>query len=349
VVFTSNLPRLNYFKKEGKIKVIRFPAFDLIPNYPFPKFWHPVFWRQLNSLRKDNFDIIVSRIRFFPTSLLALCFAKIKKIPWIHIEHSSDFVSLESRWKSFLAKIYDKVMGKAVFQFSDLNISISGAVKRFVNKFDSRYSPVIYRGLEIKKDLTKTSLESQIKTAIKDKIVIVTVARLYKWKGVSVGVEAIKKIPLKWKNKIVYVVVGDGEDRERLEERAAGEKNVYFAGALSRKEVLLLLEKTEIYLHTSSPGGGLSTSLLEAMHKKCAVVASPREGADEVLKEGNGILLRKNFDADDMAQKVEILCKDDTMRKKLAKNAQETIKERFSWEKSLQEYREIFSQIIKKS
>jgi GalNAc-alpha-(1->4)-GalNAc-alpha-(1->3)-diNAcBac-PP-undecaprenol alpha-1,4-N-acetyl-D-galactosaminyltransferase len=240
-------------------------------------------------------------------------------------------------------------MGKAVFQFSDLNISISGAVKRFVNKFDSRYSPVIYRGLEIKKDLTKTSLESQIKTAIKDKIVIVTVARLYKWKGVSVGVEAIKKIPLKWKNKIVYVVVGDGEDRERLEERAAGEKNVYFAGALSRKEVLLLLEKTEIYLHTSSPGGGLSTSLLEAMHKKCAVVASPREGADEVLKEGNGILLRKNFDADDMAQKVEILCKDDTMRKKLAKNAQETIKERFSWEKSLQEYREIFSQIIKKS
>ncbi|MFW5884967.1 MAG: glycosyltransferase family 4 protein [Patescibacteria group bacterium] len=347
VVFTSNLPRLDYYRKEREVKVIRFPAFELISNYPFPKFWHFVFWRQLNALRREDFDIVVSRIRFFPTSLIALFFAKIKKIPWVHIEHSSDFVSLESGWKSFLSRIYDKIIGRTVFRCSDLNISISEAVKKFVNKFDSRHSPVVYRGLDLSEESAGETALSQMEDEIENKILIVTVARLYKWKGVNRGMEAVKKLPSKWKEKVVYVVIGDGEDREILKKKADGEGNIHFTGFLPRKETLSFLERADIYLHTSFPGGGLSTSLLEAMRKKCAVVASPREGADEVLDEDNGFLLKQNFSAGDMAQKVEFLCKDDTIRKKFAENAQKTIKERFNWDKSIQEYKKIFNQIRK--
>ena len=98
----------------------------------------------------QNPDIIVSRTRFFLTSLLALLYVKIKKKKLIHIEHGSDYVQLSSQFKTNIAKIYDWTFGLLVFRFSNQNIAISQAVKKFILKFDQRSMPVIYRGLETK-------------------------------------------------------------------------------------------------------------------------------------------------------------------------------------------------------
>jgi len=73
------------------------PAFDIIPNFPVPKFWKKSFWqilRLVSSQCKNNQTIIQTHTRFFLSSLLGGIFAKYHKIKWVHIEHGSDYVKL---------------------------------------------------------------------------------------------------------------------------------------------------------------------------------------------------------------------------------------------------------------
>lgn len=37
-------------EREGLVEVIRYPAWQIVANYPIPKFWQSLFWRQLRSL-----------------------------------------------------------------------------------------------------------------------------------------------------------------------------------------------------------------------------------------------------------------------------------------------------------
>ena len=150
VVFAPHLPETSAIEEMiyNRVKIIRYPAFEIIPNYPVPKFWKPLFWSQITGLFHSDFDIVISRTRFFLSSLLALIYAKLTGTRWVHIEHGSDFVKLSSPFKSAIAKIYDHTFGRMIFRCADQNISISRAVQRFIRRFDKRKSPVIYRGID---------------------------------------------------------------------------------------------------------------------------------------------------------------------------------------------------------
>jgi len=86
-VFTPRLPK-NAPENEiryGNVKIMRFPAFEIISNYPLPKFWTKKYRDLKKEIKKEKYDIVISRTRFFNTSLLALIYSKTKKTKWIHI------------------------------------------------------------------------------------------------------------------------------------------------------------------------------------------------------------------------------------------------------------------------
>lgn len=326
----------------GKVEIIRFPAFEIISNYPVPKFWLPKFWKLFFNLFKNDYDIVISRTRFFLTSFLALLYAKIKRKKWIHIEHGSDFVQLSSKFKTWMAKIYDYTFGRMIFKFSDLNISISKAVQKFVYKFDKRESPVIYRGIDFE-TIESIKPAQDIKEKYKEKTIISFVGRLYKWKGVENSIKAVKNLPEETKQKIIFLIVGDGEDFGRLENMIVENDPIIMLGNLPREKAIGILKISDIYLHSSLPGGGLSTSLLEAMTCSCAVIATPNEGADEVIENNkNGLLIadsKENF----IAKKIKkVLLNFNTSH---GIEANKNIIYRFSWQNSITKYQNIFKKI----
>jgi glycosyltransferase involved in cell wall biosynthesis len=347
-IFTPHIPQ-NSPEKEilhNKVEVVRFPAFEIIPNYPLPKFWNLKFWKLFSNLFKNSFDLVISRTRFFNTSLIALIYSKTKGVKWIHIEHGSDFVQLSSKLNSLIAKFYDHTFGRIVFKYSDLNISISKAVQNFVYKFDKRISPVIYRGLEIEK-IEKIKPDLKLKNKYKDKIIISFVGRLYKWKGVQNSLEAIKNLSNKDKAKIVFLIIGDGEDYSKLKEITSKETSIKMLGSIDRKKALSILKISDIYIHSAYPGGGLSTSLLEAMLFDCSVIATPSEGADEVIKnKENGILIN-NSDSKKIKGEITRLLENNSLRKKLSKNSNAYIKNNFNWNNSIEKYEKVFRKITK--
>jgi glycosyltransferase involved in cell wall biosynthesis len=272
---------------------------------------------------------------------LALTYAKIKKVNWIHIEHGSDFVQLSSKIKTFFAKIYDYTFGFLIFNLSNQNISISEAVQKFVQKFNKRNSPIIYRGLNFEA-IDKIRPNIAIKEKFKDKVMISFVGRLYKWKGVENSILAIKSLPEELKKKIVFLIIGDGEDFTHLEKITGSEKSILMLGKMTRENTIGILKISDIYLHSAYSGGGLSTSLLEAMYCSCAIIATPNEGANEIVENTkNGILIEKS-DAKLIKKAIINLINNLEIRKNIGINAKLKILNHFTWEESITKYAEIF-------
>lgn len=344
-VFAPQLPKDSQEEENQgiQIKITRFPAFEIISNYPLPKFWAHNFWKSFRALWKYRPDIVISRTRFFPTSLLALIYARLRNIPLVHIEHGSDFVRLSSPSKTFLARLYDHLFGRIIFRYSDINISISQAVKKFVGRFDSRESPVIYRGINFK-ILDKIPRDSGVQTKYSEKIIMVTAARLYKWKGIENTIEAIRLLPEAIRSKICFFIIGNGEDFRRLERMIDG-LPIVMLGELGRSNVISILKASDIYIHSSLPGGGLSTSLLEAMYCECAVVATPNEGAEEIIRHKENGLLIKNSEPKSIHDAIISLTNSQDIRTQLSRRAKRDIQGMFDWGKSIERYRNIFEYI----
>lgn len=341
IIFTPLLPEgspLDESPQPG-VRIIRYPAFEIIANFPAPKFWQPVFWRQLSSLSAENFDFVISRTRFFLSSLLALTFAKYRKLPLVHIEHGSDFVQLSSRLKTFVAKIYDLIIGKLIFRSSTITISISEAVKRFVARFDDRPSPVIYRGIDFAA-LDTAPADEALRQKYAGKIILSTVARLYHWKGIATSIEAIRQLPDDLRAKIVFLIVGDGEDFDRLQTLSAG-LPIIMLGRRKNEEAIGILKSTDIYLHSSFPGGGLSTSLLEALACGAAVIATRNEGAEEVVEHDRNGMLVETPNPELFRTAIETLANDPTRRNRYGQSARQSVRERFTWKKTAEQYLKI--------
>lgn len=346
-VFTPQLPKDAPFSesKFRKTKIIRFPAFEIVANYPLPKFWSPAFWKLFQGLFRKDFDFILAETRFFFTSLMALAYARIKKKKWVNIEHGSAFVRVSRGGVSALAKLYDLTFGRMVLRLSDANISISQAVRKFIGRFDHRNSSVIYRGLDLER-IENTFADQKLKDKYRDKLIISFVGRLYKWKGVANSITAIKNLPPEIKEKVIFIVAGYGEDYARLKKMA--DESIIFLGHTSNERSIGLLKVSDIYIHSAYPGGGLSTSLLEAMYCYCAVIATKNEGADEVIKnKKNGLLIEKS-DPDLIQEKIVELYENIEDRQRYARKAQQVIRESFDWNSNAEKYIKYFEEILKK-
>ncbi len=199
-IFAPNIP--NSKEKEiihNRVKVLRYPAFELVSNWPVPKFWTVKFWKMYSKLYKEDFDITMTRTRFFTNSFLGLFFSKFrfKQTKLIHVEHGSEFVKLESKFKSFLAYTYDMIFGRLIFLMSDKTIAISKTVQDFIyqNFLNEKKHEVqiIKRGVDFE-IYKKTKADLNLKKKFKDKIIMGFVGRLYKWKGVENSIDAYKRL-----------------------------------------------------------------------------------------------------------------------------------------------------------
>lgn len=346
-VFAPRLPGYAEHNSGFDIRIVYYPAREIIPNFPVPAFWRPAFWRAWRSLKDRRYTCVFSRTRFFPISLLALLFAKQAKTPWIHVEHGSAFVKVGNPLVNIFARLYDETLGRLVLTSSNAVVAISRAVQQFVRRWRHGDVPVIYRGLNLSA-YDRVAAEPGLRPRYAGKTIVAWSGRMYRWKGVHLILEAIQRLPDHVRQLLQLVLIGDGEDRRRLEDLAKG-LPVTFTGALEREAVLSLLKSADIFVHASLPGGGLSTSLLEAMYCGNAVVASPYEGGDEIVVDRQNGLLVRQLAAPALAERIEQLISDSSLRQRLAVAARATVKQRFSWPAVVEQYTKVIESVARKT
>ncbi len=130
-------------------------------------------------------------------------------------------------------------------------------------------------------------------------------------------------------NQFHITIIGDGEEKEQLQNRIEQEKLTEFltmTGFQKPEEVRKYMEKAHIFLATSDYREGWGAVVNEAMNSGCAVVASHAMGAVPFLikHEENGLIF-KSQDVEDLCKKVCTLIETPAKREELGRRAYETI------------------------
>ena len=154
--------------------------------------------------------------------------------------------------------------------------------------------------------------------------VIVTVARLVPWKGISELIDAVatvrKEIP-----DASLLIIGDGPDEAILMEK--GKKvlgdAISFAGPRSHEEVLQAMSASSVFV-LNSTYEGLSHVLIEALHLGKVIVATDAGGNSELIKDDvNGILVPVG-DTETLAKALVRALKDKDARSRFSAHARES-------------------------
>jgi len=347
-VFTSNIPESINDEKllmENKsIRIIRFPAFELIPNYPIPKFWKTVFYQQLFFLAKSDFSVVISRTRFFISTLMAMVFAKVMKKHWLHIEHGSDFPKMRNKIMGFVSWLYDWVIGRLVFAFADVVVCNSKASANFAKKlYGGREYLTVYRGINEEKIANVKALKKE-DLGYNGKVIVSYLGRLIGGKGVADLLEAVAELG---NLSVVCWIIGDGPERQNLE-RLVHKLNIahkiVFWGEKSFSDAIGLLKTSDIFVNPSYTEG-MPTAVIEAALCRLAIIATKVGGTKEILNEENEVIFFFPHEIQAISRAIKKLTESVSMRGGMGDNAYKAVIGKFCWGKSMKQYKNILEKM----
>lgn len=349
LVFTPRLPASAPVREtEGNITVLRFPAFEPIHNYPVPKFWRSDFWELWQEALNSKPSHLVSRTRFFFTSLMAWRVARSRDLPWLHVEHGSDFVHFHSSLKSSIGKLYDWTFGRFVLRHASYIVANSQASAAFVAKLSRRTDcQTIYRGVEIDEILSAPE-QNELHEQFSGRIIIGYLGRLIDGKGVIHVLEALTRLADK---RLACAIIGSGPEKIRLEayiKEHSLEDSVILLGHRPLPEALGLMKSFHIFVNPSY-SEGIPTSVIEAALLKKAILATNVGGTPEIITgNGDGFLIPAG-DIKTLAEKLRILADDAELCRSLGERAHDAVRDKFSWPHATRQYLEILENISRKS
>ena len=231
------------------------------------------------------------------------------------------------KWGKGFASKYIKFGEKVLAKRADEVIVLSRSAYDYFKETYGRETTIIHNGIN-----RPTKKDAQIITEkfglTKDNYISV-VSRLTAEKGIHYLIDAYKKIDTDKK----LVIAGDTSDTDdyvkMLKEKAEGDPNIIFTGFVSGDTL------TEIYSNSylnvlPSDLEGMSLSLLEALAYGNALLCSDIP-ENTLVAEDKAVYFKKG-NADDLAKKLEELCNNSELVKKVRDGADEFILNKYSWQ-----------------
>lgn len=171
------------------------------------------------------------------------------------------------------------------------------------------------------------------------KTIVGTVARLSYQKGIDVFIKAVGKVNNK---NIAYFIIGDGEQREEMQElvrKLKLDEKIFFLGFMDN--IKAIIKEIDV-LVLSSRWEGLPLTLLEAFSVHKPVIASNINGNNEVIiNEHNGLLFESE-DSGVLAEKIDYAVLERSKWDVLGENAYQDYMSLYSFEIFKCRYNEIY-------
>ena len=177
--------------------------------------------------------------------------------------------------------------------------------------------------------------------------VVGTMSRLVPSKGVGVLIDSFAQVRARVPQARL-LIIGDGEERGRLERRAARlglADGVSFAGTLPEAAAALSLMDVFVFLPAVQEGFGLS--LLEAMASARPIVAIRRGGGAPWVLEGTGCAVTVEPDRpDELAQAILGLLQDPARARELAAKGPAVAKDRYDFEREVEAIERVYQDCL---
>lgn len=199
---------------------------------------------------------------------------------------------------------------------------------------------VIPNGINLKKFVPVTHIEG-------DTIVIGMQSRIIAIKDHITLIKAfslLKNDP-ELKNKdLILKIVGDGDYLPvliSLVNELNLNKMILFPGLMNEDQLVIFLNELDIYVHASL-GETMSTSIMQAMACKKAIVASDVPGINNMITNNIDGILYKVKEEVDLYNKIKVLIMSPDIKLKISENAELHAKQNFSNEAMFLKYQLLF-------
>jgi len=212
---------------------------------------------------------------------------------------------------------------------------ISNYLKEFAEKNSINAKiELIPNGVDLNQ-FKPSNQESDLRSTLglkQEDMVVVTHGRLVEKNG---PIDLIKAFNiLKEKNSnLKLLLVGDGLQRQKIEDLILEyglKNNVIMAGEIPSENVHRYLEISDISIRPSLTEG-LGNSFLEAMAMGLPVIGTLVGGIPDFLKDNETGIACKPGDAQDIADKIELLAQDKELRQRIAENGKNLVLEKYNW------------------
>lgn len=329
-IITRSYPGLPKYSIRDNVPVIR------MKSRPLPgqkRFLMPAAYKELyNFLKNEKYEIINCHGLDSPIGMSALLAARKLGIPVVVTNHS---LIGHTSYSSFLY-----LAGKFLLRNADAVIAVSSAVERDSRIMTTKPIYRIFNGVDPEDRIANVSLPFETE----GKIVIITVARMTKKKGVQNIVELAPHLLEKYGN-LLFVMIGDGPLKSGLETRVKEKglsKNFYFTGEVSRNEVLGYLEKADIFA-LPSIDEAFGISILEAISKQVPVVAMNHSGVSDIIKNGINGALADNLN--EFVFYLENLIQSPSLRTSFSHQAAQGLSN-YDWKKICEQTSQVYTRVI---
>lgn len=263
---------------------------------------------------------------------------RIKVIFTFHGLHIAQYNQLKKK----LYINYEKFFSR----YTDLFINVSRGEQENCIKygiFSAQKSQVVYNVIpDVKNEKANITLREELNLPL-DKFIVLSIVRFSFAKNIE-DTLTISEL-LKFDERFMFVLVGDGETREEIENEIKKKElnNVLLTGF--KNNPLDYIAASNVYLSTSR-WEGLPYSLIEASMMGLPAVATNVVGNNEVVKNNfNGKLFNPGDLKTAVSNIVEI-CTDNNLFEFYSKNAKIFYKDNFSVDKMITQMQNIYSALV---
>ncbi len=247
-----------------------------------PIAWLPMVWTLWRHRRVRA--ILVSHL--LPVGTAAFLARWVRGAPYVVLVHGLDILLAQtSAWKRWLA-------GRVLRSASAVVANSEAIAQRVRETWPDVFVRVITPGVSIRTFLSREDARTKLGVPQNEKLCL-TVARLEPRKGIDRMIEALSSFP-----EMIYIVIGEGHDRARLEALAETHASgrVRFVGACSDEDRDLWFAAADVCTFLAREEvrdiEGFGIVCLEAALARLPVLAGRSGGlAEAVVHEETGLLV----------------------------------------------------------
>lgn len=192
----------------------------------------------------------------------------------------------------------------------------------------------------------------------KEKIIILTVGRWEQSRRLEIIVNAFQKVYNTYKNVELWIVGPEASRStftkkgyltsiKQLVDKLGISRNVKFLGELTGEDLQKIYAKADIFVYASLYEN-FGQTILEAGSFGLPIISTPVGIAPEIVINNKTGFLYNFDDYQTLAEKINLLVINDSLRMDYSNNVVKLVREKFSWDKIIPKYKELYESLSKK-
>lgn len=289
----------------------------------------------LNFIKFNKIHVIHSHLG--QPNQLAVLIGKLSGISAFPTIHSTNaFEDTRSSWDPRVYFI--KMVNAIIYRMAERVVVVSPKIKDIIRQtygLEDSQVVVLKNGIIIEDSFSESQPLGQEFSDSKNKLRIVAAGRLVPLKCFETLVKAVAKIVEQGQHDLLVLIIGDGEERPRLEKLIAELRVESYVKLLGlRDDVIELMREADIFVIPSSYEG-LSIAMIEAMACGLPIIGSNAPGLRECINHGQNGLLFQVKDHNALAECIVRLANDNGLRASLSHGAQNSFVKEYDMRKNI--------------